>query len=69
MRISKPLFVTIILSSVASGIALTHMNNVPAFVVIGPGYLVQAWLFEHHLALGGSATKPRWSAFRPWCGH
>ena len=32
MRISKPLFVTIILSSVASGIALTHMNNVPAFV-------------------------------------
>ncbi len=53
MRISKPLFVTIILSSVASGIALTHMNNVPAFVVIGPGYLVQAWLFEHHLALGG----------------
>jgi uncharacterized membrane protein len=53
MRISKLLILVLILSSVASSIALTHMNNIPAFVVIGPGYVVQAWLFEHHLALGG----------------
>ena len=53
MRISKPFIVVLSLSCVASGIALTHMNSLPAFVVIGPGYLVQAWLFEHHLALGG----------------
>ena len=45
--------VVFLLSCVAAAIAVTHMNNLPAFVIIGPGYLVQAWLFEHHLALGG----------------
>ena len=29
------------------------MDNLPAFIVIAPGYLVQAWLFETHRALGG----------------
>lgn len=29
------------------------MDNLPAYIVIAPGYLVQAWLFEHHHALGG----------------
>ena len=53
MPISKPRILVLILSSVAAVIALTHMNNLPAFVIIGPGYVVQAWLFEHHLALGG----------------
>ncbi|HEV2669825.1 MAG TPA: hypothetical protein VGU74_01935 [Gemmatimonadales bacterium] len=43
----------LVLACVVSGIALTHMNNLPAFILIGPGYMVQAWLFEHHLALGG----------------
>jgi hypothetical protein len=40
---------------VASGaaVAVTHLNNLPAFIVIAPGYLVQAWLFETHRALGG----------------
>ena len=52
MRV-RPLFVVLVVAGVASGIALTHMNNLAAFVVIGPGYVVQAWLFEHHLALGG----------------
>ena len=52
MRV-RPLFVALVVAGVASAIALTHMNNLPAFVVIGPGYVVQAWLFEHHLALGG----------------
>ncbi len=42
-----------ILTGIAAGVALTHMNNLPAFIVIAPGYLVQAWLFETHRALGG----------------
>jgi len=29
------------------------MNNLPAFIAIAPGYLIQAWLFETHHALGG----------------
>src|SRR2546426_479832 len=41
-----------ILTAIAAGMALTHMNNLPAFIVIAPGYLVQAWLFETHRALG-----------------
>ena len=49
----RTVLVVVAFACVASGVALTHMNNIPAFVVIGPGYLVQAWLFEHHLALGG----------------
>ena len=42
------------LASIAGTVAVTHMDNLPAFVVIGPGYLVQAWLFETHRALGGA---------------
>ena len=53
MRVSKSFLVVLILACVASSIAVTHMNSLPAFVAIGPGYVVQAWLFEHHLALGG----------------
>ena len=43
----------LILTGAAAAVALTHMNSLPAFVVIGPGYLVQSWLFENHHALGG----------------
>jgi uncharacterized membrane protein len=42
-----------ILTGIAAAVALTHMNNLPAFIVIAPGYVVQAWLFETHRALGG----------------
>ena len=42
-----------VLTGIAAAVALTHMNNLPAFIVIAPGYLVQAWLFETHRALGG----------------
>ena len=42
-----------VLSGVVAAVALTHMNNLPAFIVVAPGYLVQAWLFETHRALGG----------------
>lgn len=37
----------------AAILALTHLDNLPAYIVIAPGYLVQAWLFETHHALGG----------------
>jgi hypothetical protein len=42
-----------ILFGIAAAVAVTHMDNLPAFIVIGPGYVVQAWLFETHRALGG----------------
>lgn len=41
------------LTGIAAAVALTHMNNIPAYIAIAPGYLVQAWLFEAHHALGG----------------
>jgi hypothetical protein len=43
----------LVVTSIAATVALTHMNNLPAYLMIAPGYLVQAWLFERHLALGG----------------
>src|SRR2546425_11911696 len=43
----------LLLISIVAAVALTHMNNLPAFIAIAPGYLVQAWLFETHRALGG----------------
>ena len=43
----------LLLTSIAAAVALSHMNSLPAFIAIAPGYLVQAWLFEHHRALGG----------------
>lgn len=43
----------LILTGVAAAVALTQLTNLPAFIVVAPGYLVQAWLFETHRALGG----------------
>jgi len=43
----------LLFTSIAAALALSHMNNLPAYIVIAPGYLVQAWLFETHRALGG----------------
>lgn len=37
----------------ASTVAFTHMVSIPSFIIIAPGYVVQAWLFERHWALGG----------------
>jgi hypothetical protein len=54
LRLRYLAVVLFILSSTAAALAVTHMDNLPAFIVIGPGYLVQAWLFEHHRALGGA---------------
>src|SRR3989442_4728590 len=43
----------LLLTSIAAAVALAHINNPTAFIAIAPGYLVQAWLFETHHALGG----------------
>jgi hypothetical protein len=43
----------LLLTGIAAAVALSHMNSLPAFIAIAPGYLVQAWLFETHRALGG----------------
>ena len=43
----------LVLTGSAATVALTHLDNLPAYLMIAPGYLVQAWLFERHLALGG----------------
>lgn len=43
----------LLLTTIAAAVALSHMNSLPAFIAIAPGYLVQAWLFENHRALGG----------------
>lgn len=43
----------LLVSGIAGAVALTHMNSLPAFIAIAPGYLVQSWLFETHHALGG----------------
>jgi len=53
MRLRGSTIAVLTLTGVASAVALTHMDNLPAFIVIAPGYLVQAWLFETHRALGG----------------
>lgn len=45
--------VLFVITGSAAAVALKHFNSIPAFVVLGPGYVVQAWLFEHHRALGG----------------
>lgn len=42
-----------LVSGIVAAVAVTHMNSLPAFVVIAPGYLVQAWLFTTDRALGG----------------
>ena len=53
MRLRYLVVALLFFTGIASILALTHMNNLPAFIVIAPGYLVQAWLFETHRALGG----------------
>ena len=39
---------------IASTVAFNHMSSIASLIVIAPGYLVQAWLFERHWALGGA---------------
>jgi hypothetical protein len=55
MRLSLRLFAVALfaLFAAASAVGLHHMDSVPGLVLIVPGYLVQAWLFVRHRALGG----------------
>ena len=43
----------LLLFAIAAAVAVRHMDNLLSFIVIAPGYLVQAWLFETHRAFGG----------------
>lgn len=49
-------YVTLVLlgSIAASALAFHHPNTVLSMLITAPGYLVQAWLFERHRALGGT---------------
>ena len=37
--------------------AVNRMNSVFGLIVTAPGYLVQAWLFKRHWALGGPGYR------------
>ena len=50
-RITAAVFAVLAL---AATLALRHMDHPVALILVLPGYLVQAWLFEAHLALGGA---------------
>lgn len=39
--------------AMAAAFSIDRMDSLPAVALIAPGYLVQAWLFQRHLALGG----------------
>src|SRR5213082_3146266 len=47
----------LLLFALAAAVAVRHMDNLLSFIVIAPGYLVQAWLFETHRALGGVRSR------------
>jgi len=53
IRLGYVAMALLLLTCIAAAVALTHMNNLPAFIAIAPGYVDQAWLFETHRALGG----------------
>jgi hypothetical protein len=51
LRVAAP--VLFVVAAFACSRALNHPDQVIALLLIVPGYLVQAWLFEAHRALGG----------------
>ena len=52
IRLAAPVLFTLLV--LASSRALNHMDQPLALLLIVPGYVVQAWLFEAHRALGGT---------------
>src|SRR6266568_9441156 len=52
IRVAAPLLFPLLV--LASWRALNHMDQPLALLLIVPGYVVQAWLFEAHRALGGT---------------
>ena len=71
MRVRYVVLVTLVLTCIAGAVALNHFDNIPAYLTLAPGYLVQSWLFERHWALGGlgyqatmiGASALFWTAF------
>ena len=53
MLSNKRVMLVAALALIASTLAFHRMNSILGLIVIAPGYLVQAWLFERHWALGG----------------
>lgn len=51
LRVAAPVLFALV--AFACALALRHMDQPVALLLIVPGYLVQAWLFEAHRALGG----------------
>jgi len=51
VRVAAPVLLTLLV--LASSRALNHMDEPIALLLVVPGYLVQAWLFEAHRAFGG----------------
>jgi len=51
LRVAAP--VLFVVTALMCSRALNHTDQPIALVLIVPGYLVQAWLFEAHRALGG----------------
>jgi len=51
IRVAASVFFAV--AAFACSRALNHMDQPIALLLIVPGYLVQAWLFEAHRALGG----------------
>jgi uncharacterized membrane protein len=52
IRLATPLLFTLLV--LASSRALNHMDQPVALLLMVPGYVVQAWLFAAHRALGGT---------------
>src|SRR2546422_6936415 len=52
IRLAAPVLFTLLV--LASSRALNHMDQPLALLLIVPGYVVQAWLFEAHRGLGGA---------------
>ena len=52
IRVAAPLLFTLLV--LVSSRALSHMDQPLALLLLVPGYVVQAWLFEAHRALGGT---------------
>jgi len=53
LRLGRLAVALLLITGTAAAFAVTHMTSIPAYVMIAPGYVVQAWLFENHRALGG----------------
>jgi hypothetical protein len=51
---SATVLLVFVAALLAAAIAFQHLTSIAGLVVIGPGYLVQTWLFERHWALGGA---------------